>query len=87
MKFKLVLGALILSALTSCASTQNSWSRSVNSLTNTPSTVICYSGGKEIYNALTSTTVESEDGSDGYKFRDTSGNNIEVSGDCVIKTK
>lgn len=89
MNSKLVLSGLVLAslALTSCASVQNSISRSVNSITNTPSQVICFSGGKEIYNDVTSTTVESENGSDGYRFRDSKGNNVEINGDCIVVTK
>jgi predicted small secreted protein len=89
MNSKLILSALVISSLTltSCASIQNGFSRNVNSITNTPSRVLCYSGGKEIYNALTSTTVESENGSDGYRFRDKDGNNVEINGDCIVTTK
>ncbi len=47
--------------------------------------VECYSGGKAIYSGRSTGKVSSEEGSDGYFFRDSkSGKLMEVSGDCRV---
>lgn len=48
--------------------------------------VTCYSGGKEIYRGVSTGKISSEQGSDGWFFREQGTNKlIRVSGDCVIK--
>ena len=47
--------------------------------------VSCYSGGKLIYEGISTGKVLSEENSDGYYFTDnSSGKLMEVSGNCVI---
>jgi hypothetical protein len=47
--------------------------------------VVCYSGGKPIYDGYSTGKPLSEDGSDGYFFRDEKDQVLrEVSGECVI---
>lgn len=47
--------------------------------------VTCYSGTEVIYEGFSSGKVLSEEGSDGYFFRDSkTGRAMEVSGNCVI---
>lgn len=51
-----------------------------------PAKVICYSGGKEIYNGNSTGKVQTESGSDGWYFEDKVTHElIRVSGDCVIR--
>ena len=47
--------------------------------------VKCYSGGQVIYDGESSGKISSEQGSDGYYFRDKStGKLIEISADCLF---
>ena len=51
-----------------------------------PATVTCYSGGKVIYDGVSTGKVVTESQSDGWRFVDSATNKlIRVSGDCVIK--
>ena len=48
--------------------------------------IICYSGGIEIYNGKSTGKVESAQGSDGYLFRDSeTGKLTEISGNCILR--
>ena len=48
----------------------------------------CYSGGEVIYNGYSTGKIKSEEGSDGYYFRDKETKLLmEVSGSCVITYK
>lgn len=47
--------------------------------------IICYSGGKVIYEGDATGRIQTVDGSDGWEFEENSGKFIRVSGDCVIK--
>lgn len=50
--------------------------------------VICYSGGKTIYEGYSTGQIESIHNSDGWYFEDKSTRNlIIISGDCVFKIK
>ena len=50
-----------------------------------PAKVKCYSGGKLIYEGISTGAVGNSHQSDGYQLRDSAtGNLVEVSGDCVI---
>lgn len=49
-------------------------------------TIVCYSGGKEIYNAKSTGKISSETQSDGWFLKEEgSGDLIRVSGDCVVR--
>lgn len=51
-----------------------------------PGDIVCYSGGKEIYKGRSTGKISTEEGSDGWYFKEEgSGNLIRVSGDCVIR--
>lgn len=47
--------------------------------------IICYSGGKIIYEGSSTGKILTEEQSDGWFFQDTDGKLIRVSGDCLIK--
>ncbi len=50
--------------------------------------VVCYSGGIVIYNGFSTGKVKSEENSDGYYFVDKeNGDQLEISGNCVITYK
>ena len=50
-------------------------------------TIECYSGGKLIYKGKSSGKISSEANSDGYFFKEAkSGQLIEVSGDCILRS-
>ena len=51
-----------------------------------PATVICYSGGKEIYSGRSTGKVLNGTNSDGYEFVDAETHRlIRVSGDCIVR--
>lgn len=51
-----------------------------------PGTIICYSGGKEIFNGTSTGKISTETESDGWFFKDAeTGKLIRISGDCVIR--
>ena len=72
---------LVLLVLAGCTSKFN---RFTDSITDRPAKVVCYSGGKVIYEGTSTGKPKSEETSDGYYFTDTDGDSIEVSGDCVF---
>lgn len=48
--------------------------------------VTCYSGGKVIYDGVSSGKIENQESSDGYYFTPKGESlAVEVSGDCIIK--
>jgi hypothetical protein len=50
--------------------------------------VICYSGGEVIYDGWSTGRVISPQNSDGWQFEEkSSGNLVEVSGDCVLRVE
>lgn len=51
-----------------------------------PAIIICYSGGREIYRGKSTGRLHTEQGSDGWLFKEVgSALLIRVSGDCVIR--
>jgi len=51
-----------------------------------PAQVVCYSGGKVIYEGISTGRVASPENSDGYQFKDKeTGKLVEVSGECIIR--
>lgn len=51
-----------------------------------PAIVLCYSGGKEIYRGKSTGKLHTENGSDGWLFKEVgTGYLIRVSGACVIR--
>lgn len=80
MKYLVII--LMLSFLGSCAK----WDKTFSF--NDKRTLVCYSGGKVIYKGASEGKVSSEDSSDGYIFHEQgSGDLMEVSGDCVMRSK
>ena len=64
--------------------TDGTW-KMVSALGN-PAKIICYSGGKVIYDGISTGRVHTEEHSDGWYFEDASNHKlIRVSGDCVIE--
>lgn len=78
---KYVLIALSVLVLTGC--TDAEWSK-VTSL-GSRAHVVCYSGGKEIYNGESTGKILESTDSDGYNFRDAKTKDlVQVTGDCVV---
>ncbi|MGD1913692.1 MAG: hypothetical protein ACFB2X_23495 [Rivularia sp. (in: cyanobacteria)] len=76
---------LLLLTINGCSSWQSGWERFSANVANKGATVKCYSGGKLIYESRTNIKPISEEGSDGYFFRDAkTGNFVEVSADCIF---
>lgn len=82
MKNRLFCLALLSLVITSCASFRTKFSTQIS---DSPATINCYSGGKQILKAETVGKPVSEENSDGYLFKDkTTGKLIEISADCII---
>ncbi|MCJ8282951.1 MAG: hypothetical protein MJK14_24900 [Rivularia sp. ALOHA_DT_140] len=76
---------LLLLTIIGCSSWQSGWERFSANVVNKGATVKCYSGGQLIYESRTNVKPISEEGSDGYFFRDAkTGNFIEISADCIF---
>lgn len=75
---------ITLSMLALAGCTNAEWSQ-LTSL-GSPADIICYSGGKVIYQGRSTGKVSTESGSDGWFFQDASDNRlVRVSGQCVVK--
>lgn len=82
MNNKLFCFALLSLAVTSCTSFQTQFSTQIN---DSPATIDCYSGGKQILKAETVGKPVSEQNSDGYLFKNkATGKLVEISADCII---
>ena len=77
-----VISVVLILVLGGCSDA--SWSQ-ISSI-GSPGKVICYSGGKVIYEGTSTGKIATEQGSDGWFFKEVgSGNLIRVSGDCLIR--
>lgn len=78
---KILLIAAGLFSLSACSDAQQAkWSA-----LGTPARVTCYSGGKIVFDDMSTGKVLSEEGSDGYYFESrTTHRLIELQGDCII---
>lgn len=82
MKKLIVLSALTFLTLSAC--TDAKFDAMVGKL-NEPAEVKCYSGGKLIYEGISTGAIGNAHQSDGYQLRDSKTQKlVEVSGDCVI---
>lgn len=72
----------VIVALAGCTNAQ--WAQ-VTSL-GSPADIVCYSGGRVIYQGRSTGKVSTEQGSDGWFFQDAADNRlVRVSGQCVVK--
>lgn len=85
MKSKLFCCVLLSLVTTGCTSFQT---RVSTQISDSPATISCYSGGKQILEAETVGKPVSENNSDGYLFKDkATGKLVEISADCIIVYK
>lgn len=79
---KALLAFLLLPFLAGCSDT--GWAQWA--AIGEPAIVLCYSGGKEIYRGKSTGKLHTEQGSDGWLFKEVgTGYLIRVSGACVIR--
>lgn len=82
MKYLSLLTLALAAMLSACSDAQRAqW----GSLGN-PGDIVCYSGGKVIYQGRSTGKISTESQSDGWYFEDSETHRlVRVSGDCVIK--
>lgn len=79
-----VVIAFALIVLSGCSDAARS--KLFNRLTGEEASVKCYSGDLLIYDGVSTGKISTEQSSDGYYFREkSSGDLVEVSGNCVIR--
>ncbi len=82
MKLKLLLALLSCSVLLGCTDARMGKFMALGN----SAKVTCYSGGKVIYDGVSSGKIENQENSDGYYFTPKGESlAIEVSGDCIVK--
>jgi hypothetical protein len=77
---------LLLLTTTSCTRQCSSLNRSIQ-ITNKPTTIELYSGGKLIFSDSLVTMINNSKDSDGIYYYNSNGDLVELSGDYVIKIK
>jgi hypothetical protein len=76
-----LLGALAVATLAACTDVQKAHYGTLGK----SARVICFSGGKKIFDDFSTGQIANEEGSDGYKFVAKSDNRlVHVSGDCNL---
>lgn len=79
-RFLPLVALLIISACTDATCSKNA-----SFLTGQDARITCHSGGVKIFDGCSTGKVSSEQGSDGYYFRDAETNRlVEVSGECFL---
>ncbi len=79
MKYSVLLGFLVLAGCTDAF-----WDKTVGKL-GVSAKIVCYSGGKIIFEDESSGAISSPDGSDGWAYRSkVNGKYREISADCVL---
>jgi len=77
-----VVGASVLTAFHGCTDAERSKLYALGD----PAKIQCYSGSEIIYSGCSTGKVLSEEGSDGYYFRDKADDILkEVSGNCIVQ--